>query len=117
MAPISHPPVPQGLRDKLKDYPEHIQSIQDALNRMMAKPLGVTPLFEQAIWKIEGALSVFIHEAQDELEAAKQSGDLTVIERAKEKVSVMRSASFKNCWLGEQGGLWDYCRKYQGYPK
>jgi hypothetical protein len=39
------PPVPQRLREMLKDYPEHVERIQAYLNDYLSKPSKVIPLF------------------------------------------------------------------------
>ncbi|WP_240635263.1 hypothetical protein [Lysobacter enzymogenes] len=86
------PPVPKGLREMLKDYPEHLQVLQNDLNDVVAKPLRGTPVFEQAIWALEGALETFVSEARDELEAAEASGDAETIQRARAKRQAFGSA-------------------------
>ena len=114
MSPIPPPPVPQGLRDMLKDYPEHIQTLQDDLSETMAKPFGVTPLFEQAVWAIEGAISGFISHARKKLDSANASRDALAIQKAEREISLMRQASFKERWLGESDGLQAYCQEHKG---
>jgi hypothetical protein len=69
------PPVPQGLREMLKDYPDHIQELQKSLNRVITKPSKSTPPFEVAIWELERTLETFIDEAREELKAAEASGE------------------------------------------
>ncbi|ROU06454.1 hypothetical protein D9T17_13455 [Lysobacter enzymogenes] len=76
----------------LKDYPEHLQVLQNDLNDVVAKPLRGTPVFEQAIWALEGALETFVSEARDELEAAEASGDAETIQRARAKRQAFGSA-------------------------
>lgn len=84
------PPVPLGLQEMLKDYPEHIKTLQEDLNKVVSKPHPGVPLLEVAIWMLEGALETFISEARDELDSAKASGDVEAIERAKQKEFLMR---------------------------
>jgi hypothetical protein len=55
----SMPPVPQGLREMLKDYPEYIHRLQNDLMRVITKPSKSTPPFEVAIWELEGTLETF----------------------------------------------------------
>ncbi|MFA0923720.1 hypothetical protein [Xanthomonas fragariae] len=81
---IPPPPVPQKLREILKDYPELIQRLQDVLDAYVQKPYKLMP-FEGAIWALEGRLGSFISEAREELKAAKASGDPEAIEKAKKK--------------------------------
>lgn len=86
------PPVPQKLREMLKDYPEHIERLQEVLNVIIQKPMYGTPPFERAIWLLEGRLETFIAEARAELKAAEASGDAEAIQQAKVKRSVMGTA-------------------------
>jgi hypothetical protein len=37
MPSLPSPPVPQRLREMLKDYPEHVERLQEALNRLLEK--------------------------------------------------------------------------------
>ena len=92
MPNLPPPPVPQKLRDMLKDYPEHIEGLQQSLNRLLEKPMhGVDP-FDRAIWLLEGRLETFISEAGDELKAAEASGDAPAIQKAKDKDFAMGRA-------------------------
>jgi hypothetical protein len=90
---LPHPPVPQKLREMLKDYPEYVDELQQALNRLIAAPMHGTPLFEQAIWVLEAALESFISEARDELKIAQANGAPDEVERAKAKELLMLHAS------------------------
>ncbi|MCW4455297.1 hypothetical protein OK348_10885 [Flavobacterium sp. MXW15] len=82
------PPVPEGLCEMLKDYPGHIERLQEALVTVMAKPSNTPPL-ERAVWALEGRLETFMFEARDELKLAEASGDAERIARAKEKENLM----------------------------
>lgn len=44
--PLPSPPVPQKLRELLKDYPELIERLQNELNYAVQHPSKVTPPFE-----------------------------------------------------------------------
>ncbi|MFA0925046.1 hypothetical protein [Xanthomonas fragariae] len=90
--PIPPPPVPQKLREILKDYPELIQRLQDVLDAYVQKPYELMP-FEGAIWALEGRLGSFFSEARKELNAAKSSGDPEAIEKANKKYSAVGYAS------------------------
>jgi hypothetical protein len=107
MPSLPPPPVPQKLREMLKDYPEHIARLQDALNDVVERPSRATPPFEVAIWMLEGALDTFYSEAREELKAAEANGDPGAIAKAKEKEFVMGSAGFQGRWIGDDG-LWNY---------
>ena len=89
MSNLPPAPVPQKLREMLKDYPEHIADIQLSLNRLIEKPLHGIPPFEEAVWLLEDALSAFISEARAELQAAEASGDAQAIAGAKAKELLM----------------------------
>ncbi|MBO9757306.1 hypothetical protein [Xanthomonas phaseoli] len=78
------PPVPQKLRELLKDYPELIQRLQEVLDDYSRKPNRLMP-FDGAIWALEGRLDSFFSEAREELEAAYAKGDPEGIEKAKKK--------------------------------
>ena len=88
-ASLPPPPVPQKLREMLKDYPEHIERLQDVLNQYVQKPFLLMP-FDGAIWSLEGRLETFISEAREELKAAEASGDGEAITQALAKISLMR---------------------------
>lgn len=97
---LAPPPVPAKLREMLKDYPEHIERLQEVLNAA-ADPAKVHLMpFDEAIWALEGRLETFIHEARDELQAAEASGDPAAIERAKEKQLLVGRASSKSAGGG-----------------
>jgi hypothetical protein len=104
------PPVPQTLRDMLKDYPEHIETLQADLNGVVEKPFKGTPMFEQAIWALEGASETFINEAREELKAAEASGDPVVIARAKAKRFTMGSARLN---MGGMPDLFGYFQDHK----
>jgi hypothetical protein len=92
MSPLPPPPVPQGLRGLLKDYPAHIQILQEDLNKVVAKRSpGIDP-FDRAIWMLESALGAFIQEARKELKTAEASGDAEAIARAEKKELLMLHA-------------------------
>lgn len=96
MPTLPPPPVPQQLREMLKDYPEHIDRLQQSLNRLVAKPRHGIGLFEQAIWVLEGDLESFMDEARAELVAAEAGGDDQAIVRAEAKERLMFRARSSN---------------------
>ncbi|UKE76934.1 hypothetical protein [Xanthomonas graminis] len=87
---LPRPPVPQKLREMLKDYPQYLDELQRTLNELFAKPLHGTPLFEQAIWGLEAALESFVSDARDDLDKAKAIGALEAVRSAEEKLRLMR---------------------------
>jgi cysteinyl-tRNA synthetase len=98
MSDLPLPPVPQSLRELLKDYPEHIQVLQDDLIDVASKPAKSIPLFEQALWAVEDALGAFIRDAQKEIAAAKATGDSEAITKAEEKRKQM---SIARNWMSD----------------
>lgn len=98
MPTLPPPPVPQQLREMLKDYPEHIDRLQQSLNRLVAKPRHGIGLFEQAIWVLEGEFGAFMSEARAEIKAAEAGGDAQGIQKAKDKEFVMGYAR-GNMWM------------------
>jgi len=88
--PIPQPPVPEKIRELLKDYPELIYEVQKDLNDLVSESLHQgyphpSHVFEKAIWTLEDGLDAYCSEARQELEAAEASGDSQAIERAKKK--------------------------------
>ncbi|MGO1068280.1 hypothetical protein [Lysobacter sp. CA199] len=107
------PPIPPRLREMLKDYPKHLERLQDELNEVVEKPYLVTPIFEQMMWALEGCTSAFIRQAQDELEAAQASGDAVAIASAEAKERLMFKARSANGGLGNLEDLRSYLQKYK----
>jgi hypothetical protein len=105
---LTPPPIPQRLRELLKDYPSYLERIQEVLNRVVVDPAKSTPLFEQAIWALEGRTSAFIREAQAELEAAQEAGEANAIAKAEAKEELMFSARSVNDGLGDLKELREY---------
>ncbi len=106
MSQLPMPPVPQGLRELLKDYPEHIQTLQEDLNKVVAKRSpGIDP-FDRAIWILESALGAFISEAREELKAAEASGDAEAILKADAKFRLMFDCRPSVVW--KLKGLMEY---------
>lgn len=96
----SLPPVPAKLRELLKDYPEHLRSLQDDLIAVAQKS-SPTPPYERAVWILESALETFMSEARRELSAAQADGDPVAIEAAKAKRSAFGSARAELVGLSE----------------
>lgn len=107
MAQSTMPPVPQRLRELLNDYPELIERLQHALNRVIEKPVKGTPLFEIAVWTLEDELSALASEAHQELKGAEASENVAAVESAKAKERLVSHASSKGTWISDED-LWDY---------
>jgi hypothetical protein len=103
------PPVPQRLREILKDYPEHIESLREALGRYVKKPSRLMP-FDGAIWILEASLETFMSEAYAELEAAEASGNKVAIEKAKAKDFAVGYARLN---MGGMSDLFDYFQAHK----
>ena len=111
--PLPQPPVPQRLREMLKDYPDLIQRLQEGLDEVITKPVRATPPFEVAIWALEDTLSAFIFEAREELEVAEASGHAVTIEKADKKVRLMLSARSSGGGLRDLSELDAYFDAYK----
>lgn len=108
------PPIPQRLRELLKDYPEHLARIQEDLNDLVLNHAKSIPLFEQAIWDLEGRTSAFIREARAELEAAQEDGDAEAIAQAESKEDLMFRAGDINNGLKGLHELRKYFEENKG---
>lgn len=99
MPSLPHPPIPLGLREILKEYPKHIERLQQALSSVVYKPMKGVPPLEVAIWELEGTLETFISEAREELRASEESGNLEAIATGKKKVLLMLDCrSSRSAW-------------------
>ena len=105
---LSPPSVPQRLREMLKDYPEHVERLQEVLTPFAVPKTRFMP-FDEATWALEGRLESFINEAREELAIAEASGDTTTLERAKVKLDLMFDARSRNFGgLHDLEELWNY---------
>ena len=106
--PVEHPPVPQLLQEKLKDYPELIAELQETLNDVGRSPGmskdRLTDRFEESIWRLESRLERYIFEAADELKVAEATQNPERIAKAKAREMLMHDCrgSVFNC-LSELG--------------
>jgi hypothetical protein len=96
----------------LKDYPGHLVRLQEVLNTVVDGPKKAkgSPdyTFEVATWALEGRLGTFVHEAQDELEAAQAGGDAEATALAKQQLSLMRRSSNSGGGMSNLNEVWDY---------
>ncbi len=100
------PPVPQGLRESFKDYPDYTARLERALQQSVENPSPITPPLEFAIWAIEGCLDTFIDESRENLRAAEQTGDQEAIALAKATHLLMLHSAAKGTW--KEQNLMDY---------
>jgi hypothetical protein len=66
----------------LKDYPEPLDRLQEALSDYVRNPFKLMP-FDGATWAPEGRLENFCLEADEEERAAEAAGDADEISRKK----------------------------------
>jgi len=99
--PLPPPPIPQRLREMLKDYPQLLQELQDSLDKVITDPVRGIPSFEVAIWALEDTLGSFVSEARKELRGTKVGGDSAAIENAEKKLDILLGTVFKGKWLGD----------------
>ena len=111
MQNLPPPPVPAELREQLKDYPELIERIQEALNLTVLDPPG-TPLFERFIWTLQGELGLFYSEVREELNVARAADDADAIARAERKEFQVYFARMRATFYLDE--LDEYCKKYKG---
>jgi hypothetical protein len=112
--PLPQPPIPQRLREMLKNYPELIQVLQENLNSVLTEPVKGTPPFEVALWRLKDALEGFVFQARDELDAARARGDLPAAEQADRKERLMSHAHSSGGGLKNLRELREYFETNQG---
>lgn len=83
------PPLPLQMRERFRDYPDHIAELEGALEAVAREPRGTFDHFERAIWSLEARLEGFASRARDALAVAERKGDLEEIARAKEELLYM----------------------------
>ncbi|MCH1992719.1 hypothetical protein ACOTEG_14440 [Achromobacter xylosoxidans] len=83
------PPVPQCLRELLREFPECIDRLQESLNTYAEDPSSASgPVrfrFERAMHALQCTLAVLAKETSEELDAARAAGDQRMIDRAVRK--------------------------------
>lgn len=92
------PPVPGGLIAMLKDYPEHIVRLQEAINAVVEHPASGVDPYDRAIWAIEGRIETFIAEARKLVRAAEAQNNESLIAKAKEQLHLMHGCSSRSLW-------------------
>ena len=109
---IPQPPVPQFLRETLKDYPELIEEIQYYMNEIVAKYLERkwSVPFNEVFEMLEDTLSARRFDAYEALKEAEQTGDSQAIFRSKIKFDALVEAR-RGPSLDE---LHDYFQAYKG---
>lgn len=98
---ISPPPVPSRLREMLKDYPDHIARLQKMIADIAGDPKAWQP-YERVIWLFEDFAGSFFEDARAELNAAKESGDPTLISKAEAKQKLMGGILLRKPWFGDK---------------
>jgi len=96
----------------LRDYPEHIERLQEALNQYVENPYRKP--FDGAIWALLDMLGNFLAESQDELQSAKANGDAEAITKAGQKVNLFFEASYLIKEMIGVDDLYDYFKINEG---
>ena len=97
------PPVPAKLREMLKDYPEHIERLQEVLNRSAERSRQIPLMpFDDAVSALKGRLGTFILEASGDLAAAEASGSPEDIANAHEKERLMLRTRLQSQWIADE---------------
>lgn len=109
MKKLTPPAVPLKLRELLKDYPEHIERLQEVLNEFGQPKPRLQP-FDEALWALQGRLETFFLEAEDELKVAEAGGSPLEIEAAADKSCLMSRACSRNggMRIGRMDDLWNF---------
>ncbi len=97
-----YPRVPQVLQEALKDYPELIAKLQEAISDLgiypgMSRSLRTDQL-ERAMGSLEIMLSHFIALAAEEVKTAEAVGDAEAIAKAKAKKMLMHGCRSDIGW-------------------
>ncbi|MFK3648329.1 hypothetical protein ACI2IY_07790 [Lysobacter enzymogenes] len=104
-------PVPEVLREMLKEYPDHIERLRETLDYFVkTSSPGVDP-FDRVVWLLEDRLGTFIVQATANLERAQTSGNEEEISAAKQELLLMSRVSRKNVWIGDET-MWEYVQKH-----
>jgi hypothetical protein len=118
---LPQPPIPQRLREMLKDYPGHLERLQEVLNTVLDGNMpargSTNHVFEQVIWALEGRLETFIREATSELKNEEASGDAEAIAHAEAKERLMFRACSSNGGLRNLSELSAYIKQHQDVLK
>ena len=110
------PPIPPRIREHLKDYPEHLEKLQETLINVARKPNTLMP-FDSAIWALQDSLNAYYAEAQNELENIKKQGDKDAIAAAEEKLHKFGCAASGSNGLLNLRDLEAYFDHYKDYFK
>ncbi|WP_312318838.1 hypothetical protein [Stenotrophomonas sp.] len=96
------PPLPAQLREQLQDYPDHVERLQLALHGVALAPPSRLSRIEMALWALEDRVGRFLAEAQQELDAARCSGDAERFARAQEAERVMFGLRLRQQWVRDE---------------
>lgn len=110
LSPLPPPPIPQRIRELLKDYPELIETLQGSLNNVILNPSPMTPPFEVAVWALEDGLESFNSNAKKELRQARAADDAEAIALADQKE---RATSFARASGGGMRDLSELSRFFE----
>lgn len=83
------PPVPAEMRERFRDYPDHIAELEGALAAVAREPRGTFDHFERAIWSLEARLEGFASRAREALAVAEREGNADEVARAQDELLYM----------------------------
>lgn len=87
----AQPPVAEGLRNSLNDYPEHIARLERVLQDLVDKRSPILSFLESASLAIEGCLDTFVDESREKLWIAEQTGISVSIPGVRTTTSFLKS--------------------------
>ncbi|MDR6887701.1 MULTISPECIES: hypothetical protein [Variovorax] len=85
------PPVPRTVRELLKDYPELIEELQEALTSLHYGPRGPMD-FERAVWLLKDMLGGDMGDAYSEEDRARARGDMEAARLTNKKAKALAMA-------------------------
>lgn len=109
-AKLPPPDVPSSLRELLKDYPGHVESLQTVLNEFAAPTPRVQPL-DEAIWALQNRLDYFLQDAVRQLEAARADRNPGLFDAAERARSTMGRALLS--FDSDPDGLGRYFKRHR----
>jgi hypothetical protein len=87
--PVTPPPLPEEMRVRFRDYPEHIAELERALARFQPNEYESIDPFERVLWVLESTLDGFISHAREMCRQAEATGDAEAIARANSELLYM----------------------------
>lgn len=104
---LPQPPVPRRLREGLKDHPEYLAQLQEALNAYVsqrARPWR----FDGAIWELQERITAIQRTLQADIRTTQEHGNEANASRLTAIRSTISHANRESGWAGDVQDLWDY---------